>query len=654
MGAQSFNTKHLKTLERHHDPRSVFESAERAHRAGFDRLSIDLIYAIPDQTLAQWEDDLKQAFELPIDHLSAYALTYEPNTAMTARLNRGDFQSTPDELEVDMYNSTLDAINAHGMQRYEVSNHAKPGSECKHNIAYWRNENWLAIGPSASGHLDGYRWKNTPRLDEYISTNDAGFAPICDLETPDPKRSLMDTIMMGIRVRDGLDEQQLINAAGKHSRSTELNESIQDCIKQGWIESKNGQILLTDDGYHFADRVARDLIGVARSALDHIRDRFADHTVDQLLLVPRHQAIEQRVMLMHQPVNDLHRIIDANLNRASEGLRVLEDIARFSLNHSSLSERIKVQRHLLRKGIGSLKLDQTQLLNARDTEHDVGTSIQTPTESSRLQGTSDIASAASKRAQEALRSIEEAAKGLGCSGADFETIRYALYDIERDLLLLLLKGIPDWPLCILISEELCLHKSIREVVRDIARAGARCIQIREKTMSGRDFLEHATKLTTLAHDHGLSVIINDRIDIALICNADGVHLGQDDFPINTARTLLGPSKYIGRSCSTIKQLREAFVQGADYCGLGPIFPSTTKVKPNLLGVGLLNDVMRNEDLKDRPMLAISGINTDTIDQVVATGFPGVAVSSAVCSTEDPYEACKLLMDKLLNRESCGV
>ena len=261
MGAQSFNTKHLKTLERHHDPRSVFMSAERAHRAGFDRLSIDLIYAIPDQTLAQWQDDLKRAFELPIDHISAYALTYEPNTAMTARLNRGDFQCTPDELEVDMYNSTLDAINTHGMQRYEVSNHAKPGSECKHNIAYWRNENWLAIGPSASGHLDGFRWKNTPRLDEYISTNDAGFAPICDLETPDPKRSLMDTIMMGIRVRDGLDEQQLINAAGKHSRSTELNESIQDCIKQGWIESKDGRIQLTNDGYHFADRVARDLIG---------------------------------------------------------------------------------------------------------------------------------------------------------------------------------------------------------------------------------------------------------------------------------------------------------------------------------------------------------------------------------------------------------
>jgi oxygen-independent coproporphyrinogen-3 oxidase len=147
------------------------------------------------------------------------------------------------------------------MQRYEVSNHAKPGSECLHNVAYWRNKNWLAIGPSASGHLDGYRWKNTPRLDEYISTNDAGFAPICDLETPDPKRVLMDTIMMGIRVREGLDETELLITADSHTRSTELKQSIQECMRYGWIESKDGRILLTDDGYHFADRVARELIG---------------------------------------------------------------------------------------------------------------------------------------------------------------------------------------------------------------------------------------------------------------------------------------------------------------------------------------------------------------------------------------------------------
>ncbi len=261
MGAQSFNTTHLKTLERHHDPQSVIRSAHRAKEAGFDRLSIDLIYAIPDQTLSQWEEDLNQAFALPIDHLSAYALTYEPNTAMTARLNKGAFEAAPDELEVEMYNTTLEYIQSHGFNRYEVSNHARPGSECKHNIAYWKNHNWLAIGPSASGHLDGYRWKNTPRLEEYISTNDEGFAPICELETPDARRSLMDRIMMGIRTVDGLERQPLIESATGFGTSDELNEALDSCEHAGWIEHADNRIVLTDAGYHFADRVARELLG---------------------------------------------------------------------------------------------------------------------------------------------------------------------------------------------------------------------------------------------------------------------------------------------------------------------------------------------------------------------------------------------------------
>jgi oxygen-independent coproporphyrinogen III oxidase len=261
MGAQSFNTTHLKTLERHHDPQSVIRSAHRAKEAGFVRLSIDLIYAIPEQTLDQWEDDLKQAFQLPIDHLSAYALTYEPNTAMTARLKKGAFEAAPDELEVAMYNTTLDYIQHHGMQRYEVSNHALPGSECQHNIAYWKNNSWLAIGPSASGHLDGYRWKNTPRLEEYISTNDQGFAPICELETPDPRRMMMDTIMMGIRMRDGLERLPLTHAAAQFGTLNQLIEAIEECCQEGWLQHSGDRLILTELGYHFADRVARELLG---------------------------------------------------------------------------------------------------------------------------------------------------------------------------------------------------------------------------------------------------------------------------------------------------------------------------------------------------------------------------------------------------------
>jgi len=261
MGAQTFNTTHLKALERHHDPESVERSIRRAKAAGFERLSLDLIYAIPGQTLDQWAEDLSRAFALPIDHLSAYALTYEPNTAMTARLKKGEFDAAPDELEVEMYNHTLGQIRAHGLSRYEVSNHAKPGSECRHNLAYWQGQNWLAVGPSASGHLDGIRWKNTPRLEEYLNTSDEGFAPICEHETSDRRRMLMDWMMMGIRVSEGLSQTRLIADAGELGKQEHIVQALTMCADQGWVQLKNDQWSLTDDGFHFADRVARELIG---------------------------------------------------------------------------------------------------------------------------------------------------------------------------------------------------------------------------------------------------------------------------------------------------------------------------------------------------------------------------------------------------------
>lgn len=354
-------------------------------------------------------------------------------------------------------------------------------------------------------------------------------------------------------------------------------------------------------------------------------------------------------------MNDLHRIIDANTNRASEGLRVMEDLARFTLSDSKLSSQLKHQRHALRSAVESLGVIQRDLLASRDTSSDVGTRITTQTEELRSNAHSDIASAAAKRAQEALRMIEEAAKGLGISGSGFESIRYAIYDLERDLILGLERPTAHWPVCILITESLCTHMPAVEVLREVARAGALCIQIREKDMDGRAFLEHAQTLTQVAHELGLQVIINDRVDIALACNADGVHLGQQDLPINAARRLLGPTKIIGQSCSSIEQLRAAFDQGADYCGIGPIFPSTTKSKPNLLGIDLLAQIMQQNDLANRPMLAISGINANNINQIANISFPGVAISSAVCSAQNPYEACRQFVEVMAqDKESCRI
>ena len=266
LGAQSFNPAHLKALERWHDPEKVPTAIDTLRSAGISRCSIDLIYAIPGQTMHDWDKDLRTALSLPIEHMSAYALTYEPGTAMTARLVRGEFNQAPDELEADMYLHAVQTLRAYGFERYEVSNHAKPGARCAHNLAYWRQHDWLAVGPSASGHFRGNRWKNTPRLDDYLQQDDEGFAPICDHEPPDPRRELMDLLMTSIRLSEGVDTNSVIAQAATLGADEALRRAAVMCVDQGWLESNNDQRwVLTDAGFLFADRVAREFIGALMS-----------------------------------------------------------------------------------------------------------------------------------------------------------------------------------------------------------------------------------------------------------------------------------------------------------------------------------------------------------------------------------------------------
>ncbi len=261
MGAQSFDRRHLATLERRHDPDRLPAAADTVRRAGIARLSVDLISGVPGQTLEQWDQDLRSALALGTEHLSAYTLTYEPGTAMTARLHKGEFTKTDDDLEADMYEHTVAGLRAAGLDRYEVSNHARPGAECRHNLAYWRQDGWLAAGPSASAHVAGWRWKNTPRLDDYLDRDDAGFAPVCELEEPDPRRALMDRLMTGVRLREGLDAPRALADAGALGAADRLAEAAEACRRAGWLDVSAARWSLNDAGFLFADRVAAELIG---------------------------------------------------------------------------------------------------------------------------------------------------------------------------------------------------------------------------------------------------------------------------------------------------------------------------------------------------------------------------------------------------------
>ncbi|MBL0927283.1 MAG: coproporphyrinogen III oxidase family protein [Phycisphaerales bacterium] len=282
MGAQSFNTTHLKTLERWHDPENVPRALEIAAAGGIPRRSIDLIFAIPGQSLTDWETDLARGLSLctpagrgigrsgglegsgGVEHISCYALTYEPNTAMTRRLARGEFAAAPDDLEARMYERTVELCAERGFGRYEVSNFAQPGAESRHNLAYWRQQQWLAAGPSASAHVAGWRWKNVPRLTDWMQgvERSGGYAPAADVEPPDPRRALAERLMMGVRIAEGLPGHEILAAAESLGARDTLRREAERQERKGLLRVSGGRWTLTDRGFLFADGVAAELMSV--------------------------------------------------------------------------------------------------------------------------------------------------------------------------------------------------------------------------------------------------------------------------------------------------------------------------------------------------------------------------------------------------------
>jgi thiamine-phosphate pyrophosphorylase len=337
------------------------------------------------------------------------------------------------------------------------------------------------------------------------------------------------------------------------------------------------------------------------------------------------------------------RILDANANRAREALRVMEDVARFGLEDMELMESVKSLRHLLRKALEQPALDRGLLLSHRDSVYDQGQFVKTPAELQR-RDIRDIAAAAGSRVTEALRSIEESAKVLGADPGPIERVRYMAYESEKLLLMALGRGeCPQWKLCVLITESLCRHMSWLEVARAALAGGADCLQLREKDLTDRELLSRARELGALGAP---AVITNDRPDIALLAGATGVHLGQHDFDIEDVRTLSGFKLLVGVSTTNPDQARAAVRAGADYCGLGPMFPTTTKDKPHLATPAYVAQYLADPVLAARPHLAIGGITPQNARELRAVGCRGIAVSSAVCSAPDPAAACRALLEAL--------
>jgi thiamine-phosphate pyrophosphorylase len=332
------------------------------------------------------------------------------------------------------------------------------------------------------------------------------------------------------------------------------------------------------------------------------------------------------------------RVLDANANRAREALRVAEDYARFVLDSVRLTEALKGLRHRLREAVVLLGRPDA-LLAARDTPGDVGTSLTTEAEFQREDGP-DVARAAVKRLQEALRSLEEFGKTVDPEAARrLEALRYKTYDLERQLFAAPHPRLADARLYVILTTD----GDTEAIARSALRGGADVIQLREKRLSIRELLPLARRLRELAHDCGALFIVNDRSDVALLAGADGVHVGQEDLPVREARRLLGADRIVGATANTVELATRAEADGADYIGCGAMFSTATKPDRKAVGPERVAEVAAVVQI---PVFAIGGIDLTTVDAVVATGVRRVAVCAAVVAAPDVEAAARAFAEKL--------
>tara|TARA_B100001989_G_scaffold248783_1_gene222922 strand:- start:9 stop:1064 length:1056 start_codon:yes stop_codon:yes gene_type:complete len=342
----------------------------------------------------------------------------------------------------------------------------------------------------------------------------------------------------------------------------------------------------------------------------------------------------------HTKTEDLRifQIIDANLDRAREGLRVLEDWARFGLAENDCVKKIKNFRQIL--GKNHLEIYKQSRNYVKDQSKGL-----THREQLNRKTPKEIIGSNAGRVQEALRVIEEFSRihNHELSRVASE-IRYEIYTIEIDLLSISSRKKSEE---ILKKNDLYVITDQKEnllgTIEEILIAGVKIIQHRFKTGNDKDHLEEAIKIKNLCKRYKSLFIVNDRIDIALASNADGVHLGQDDLDSKTARKLLGYSKIIGISANNELDISNALRQGCDYIGIGPVFETSTKKDKKPLGVDRIKTLTKDLNI---PWFAIGGVKANNISYLKTNGLKKVALVSQIMNSEYPKEDAIMILKEL--------
>jgi len=364
----------------------------------------------------------------------------------------------------------------------------------------------------------------------------------------------------------------------------------------------------------------------------HIRDQTPCCMSQDRCLPPAREGVTAPVL----------RVLDAAANRAREGIRTVEDYVRFVLDDRHLTDLCKQLRHDLTDALTRIPTEHR--LAARETRADVGTLLTTSAEQHRC-GAAEVLTANLVRLQEGLRSLEEFGKLVDPEmAAGLKRLRYRSYTLQRavEITRSSLKRLKHARLYVLIDGRSSEDEFCR-LVSSLIEVGVHVIQLRDKRLDDRTLLDRGRLLHELTADTDTLFVMNDRPDLAVLAQADGVHVGQEDLPVKDARTIVGPEALIGVSTHSIDQARQAVLDGANYIGVGPTFPSSTKQFGRFPGLDLLRAVAAEIRL---PAFAIGGITRENLPAVLATGFARIAVSGAITSAGDPADAAHALLSSL--------
>jgi oxygen-independent coproporphyrinogen-3 oxidase len=261
VGVQSFNDQLLKKIGRTHESKDVFQGIERAREIGFTNVSIDLIYSLPNQTIADFKDTLHQAFSLELEHFSAYSLIIEPKTVFYNLMRKGNLPLPSQDSEAMMFELLMDQMELHGYGQYEISNFAKPGFDSKHNLTYWNNEEYYGFGAGAHSYVNGVRNANAGPLKKYINLVAEKGTPYIEEHIVTRSEKMEEELFLGLRKSEGVSISAFSKKYGI-SLTEVFNQQIEDSINRGLLQQNGDHLLLTRTGKLLGNEVFQTFLTI--------------------------------------------------------------------------------------------------------------------------------------------------------------------------------------------------------------------------------------------------------------------------------------------------------------------------------------------------------------------------------------------------------